>query len=135
MVPYTIKTQVYQLMVNLYGNDGRPIHGAYIIVYTMSGVGYGLDITDAAGKAVFKLPSGTYRIEAHYTTDYWLTTVKSTATEQAIVTSSTTKNIVLTNFPPAIWTTTGFLLLMTIIIAALLATAYAIITIHRRAQR
>ncbi|MEM2567356.1 MAG: hypothetical protein QXH20_02650 [Candidatus Bathyarchaeia archaeon] len=133
--PYTIRTKVYQLTVNLYGNDGKPIHGAYVIVYTMSGVGYGLDITDAAGKATFKLPSGTYRIEAYYTTDYWLTTVKSTATEQATITSSTTKNIILTNFPPAIWTTTGFLLLIAIIIAAMIAVAYAIIAIHRKAHQ
>jgi len=132
--PYTIRTKVYQLTVNLYGNDGKPIHGAYVIVYTMSGVGYGLDITDAAGKATFKLPSGTYRIEAYYTTDYWLTTVKSAATEKATITSSTTKNIILTNFPPAIWTTTGFLLLIAIIIAAMIVVAYAIITIHRKAR-
>ncbi|MEM3699409.1 MAG: hypothetical protein QXL57_00855 [Candidatus Bathyarchaeia archaeon] len=133
--PYTIKTNVYQLTVNLYGNDGRPVHGAYIIIYTMSGVGYGLDITDAAGKAIFKLPSGTYRIEAYYTTDYWLTTVKSKATEQATITSSTTKNIRLSDYPPAIWTTTGFLLLIAIIIAATIAVAYAIITIHRKAHQ
>ncbi|MEM0007900.1 MAG: hypothetical protein QXR89_06525 [Candidatus Bathyarchaeia archaeon] len=132
--PYTIRTKVYQLTVNLYGNDGKPIHGAYVIVYTMSGVGYGLDITDAAGKATFKLPSGSYRIEVYYTTDYWLTTVKSTATEQATITSSTTKGIVLSNFPPAIWTTTGFLLLIAIIIAAMIAAAYTIITIHRKAR-
>lgn len=132
--PYTVKTNVYKLTVNLYGNDGKPIHGAYIIVYTTSGVGYGLDVTDAAGKAVFKLPSGTYRIEAHYTTDYWLTTVRSKAVEQATIISSTTKNIKLQDFPPAIWTTTGFLLLMATIMVAVIAIAYAII-VYRKAHR
>jgi len=46
--PYTIKTQVFQLTVNVFGNDGSIIHGAYVIIYTQSGVGYGLDLTDSA---------------------------------------------------------------------------------------
>jgi len=130
--PYTIKTQVFQLTINVFGNDGSPIHGAYVIIYTQSGVGYGLDITSAAGKAIFKLPSGTYRIEAHYSADYWLTTVKSSATEQAVVSTSTSKNLILTNYPPTIWSTTGFWLLMTFIIAVVTAATYTFFIISKR---
>ena len=132
--PYTIKTQVFQLTVNVFGNDGSPIHGAYVIVYTQSGIGYGLDITDSAGKAIFKLPSGTYRIEAYYAADYWLTTIKSSAAESVAVTASTSKNLILADFPPAIWSTTGFWLLMMLVIAVAVAVAYTFFMIYRRAH-
>jgi hypothetical protein len=131
--PYTIKTQVFQLTVNVFGNDGSPIHGAYVIIYTQSGVGYGLDMTDSTGKAIFKLPSGTYRIEAYYTTDYWLTTIKSSATEQATVSASTSKNLILKDYPPAIWSTTGFwILTITIMVAIVIAICTFLITLRKR---
>jgi hypothetical protein len=130
--PYTISTQVFQLTVNVFGNDGSRIRGAYVIVYTPSGVGYGLDITDQAGKAVFKLPSGTYRVEAYYSADYWLTTVKCSATGSATVSASTSKNLILTDFPPTIWSTTGFWLLIIFIMAAMVAVAYTFFIISKR---
>jgi hypothetical protein len=130
--PYTIKTQVYQLTVQVFGNDGNPIHGAYVIVYTQSGVGYGLDTTNSTGKALFKLPSGTYRIDAHYTSDYWLTVVRSSATEPVSVTSSGSKSIVLANFPPTIWSTTGFWLLLASTVAVAVAVALILYMIYKR---
>ena len=122
--PYTIKTQVYELTVQVLGNDGLPVHGAYVIAYTESGVGYGLGISDSSGRAVFSLPSGTYRIEAYYTSDYWLTVVRTSATETVPVTASTTQNMVLREFPPAIWLTIGFWLMMGIILAVGLVGAF-----------
>lgn len=130
--PYTINAEVFQLTVNVFGNDGSPIHGAYVIVYTQSGIGYGLDITNSAGKAVFKLPSGTYRLEVHYSADYWLTTVKCSATGSATVSASTSKNLFLANFPPAIWSTTGFLLLIIFVMAAMVAAVYTFFVISKR---
>ncbi|MEM3618547.1 MAG: hypothetical protein QXK47_05695 [Candidatus Bathyarchaeia archaeon] len=130
--PYTIRTQVFQLTVNVFGNDGSPIHGAYVIVYAQSEVGYGLDITGSAGRAIFKLPSGTYRIEAYYAADYWLTTIKSSATASVTVSASTSKNLILTNFPPAIWSTTGFWLLTIFIIAVMIAAVYTLFIFSRR---
>jgi hypothetical protein len=131
--PYTIKTHVFQLTVNVFGKDDSPIHGAYVIVYTQSGVGYGLNITDSAGKAVFKLPSGTYRIEAYYVADYWLTTVKSSAVEHVTMSTSTSKNLILTDFPPSIWATTGFWTLTIFIMIAIAIAVYTFfITLRRR---
>lgn len=130
--PYTIKTQVYQLTVQVLGNNGNPIHGAYVIVYTQSGVGYGLDTTNSTGKALFKLPPGTYRIDAHYTSDYWLTVVRSSATEPVSVTSSSSKSIVLADFPPSIWSTTGFWLLLMSIVAVAVAVAFILYMIYKR---
>lgn len=119
--PYIIKTRVYHLTVKVNANNGAPVDGAYVIIYTQSGVGYGLDITNATGQTIFKLPAATYRIDVHYVSDYWLTVVKSDASDTVQVTASTTKTIVLTGFPPAIWSTVGFLLLLAVIIVVIMA--------------
>jgi hypothetical protein len=117
--PYTIKTEVYQLTVFVYGNNGLQIHGAYVTVDTQSGVGYGLGTTDETGKTLFRLPSGTYRVLAHYTSDYWLTVVRVNALESVIVQDSMSQNLILTDFPPAIWTTTLFMLLLGLIVSVI----------------
>jgi len=125
--PYTLKCQVYQLTVDVLGNNGVRIHGAYVIIYDEAGVGYGLDITNVAGEATFKLPSGTYEIEAHYSVDYWLTFVATKASKPSVsVTSSRSETIILTDFPPPIWTTTGFWLLLILIAAAVLAVLFVV---------
>jgi len=126
--PYTIKTDVYQLKVTVLGNNAVAVHGAYVIIYTQTGVGYGLDTTDAAGLAVFKLPKGTYNIEAHFSAEYWLKVVTTSATKQAVsVNASTSKTIVLTEFPPPIWTTTGFWLLMAVVGVSVFAAIYIVL--------
>ena len=130
--PYTIKADVYQLNVTVLGNNAAAVHGAYVIVYTQNGVGYGLDTTNAAGEAVFKLPKGTYNIEAHFSAEYWLKVVTTSATEQAVsVNASTSKTIVLSEFPPPIWTTTGFWLLVALIAISVFAAVY-IVFLSRR---
>jgi hypothetical protein len=111
--PYTIHATVYQLTVQVVDNASAAVHGAYVIVYTPSGIGYGLAITDTSGHAIFKVPSGTYDLEAHYTTEHWLSLITTTVTEPSVsVASSMPATITLTDFPPALWTTTGFLLLV-----------------------
>jgi len=119
--PYTIKTEVYRLTVQVLGNNRAPIHGAYVIIYTQTGVGYGLNTTDTTGQAVFKLPKGIYNLEAHYSAEYWLRVVTTSATEpQVPVSINTSKTIVLAEFPPPIWTTTGFWLLVALIAVSVL---------------
>lgn len=119
--PYTIRTEVYQLTVQVLGNNMAPIHGAYILVYTQTGVGYGLGTTNMTGQAVFKLPKGIYNIEAHYSAEYWLRVVTTSAIEPYVsVNTATSKTIVLSEFPPPIWTTTGFWLLMALIAVSVL---------------
>ena len=121
---YTIRTQVYRIIVNVLDKNGNPVHGAYVIAETVSGVGYGLDISDANGMASFRLPSGDYQIEAHYTTTYWLTNIKTKGSASVTVVESSTEVVVLENFPPAIWTTIGFILAISSV--AIVATAIAI---------
>jgi hypothetical protein len=109
--PFTIRTEVYRLTVNVVDNIGDAVHGAYVIASTQAGVGYGLAVTDEIGQAVFKLPTGTYDLEVHYSTGYWLSMVTTSITESSVsVTSSMPLTITLADFPPPIWTTVGFLL-------------------------
>jgi len=134
--PYTVKTEVYELTVNVLGNNGAAVHGAYVVVYTQTGVGYGLDTTDVVGQAVFKLPKGTYTIEAHFSAEYWLKAVTASATETPVsVEFSKTTIIVLEEFPPPIWTTTGFLLLMALIGVSIFAALYIVFLSRRRVPR
>jgi signal transduction histidine kinase len=119
--PYTIKTRVYQLTVQVNANNGATINGAYVVLYGQSGAGYALKVTDAIGHAIFKMPEGTYRIDVNYATNYWLTAVNANASDTIQLEESTVKNMILSGFPPAVWSTVGFLLLLvTIIVTALI---------------
>ncbi len=117
--PYTIKCQVYQVIVQVLGNDGGPIHGAYVVVYTQPGIVFDFKMTNATGKATFQLPPssnqavGMYRLDAYYSTAYWLNHVTVNKTEPSIsITSSIPLRIILDDFPPPIWTTIGFWLVI-----------------------
>ena len=86
------------MTVKVLENSEASVHGAYVIVYTQTGIGYGLSITDESGEAVFKLPTGIYDVEAHYRTGYWLSVVTTSATEPDVsVHASTSQTIVLTD--------------------------------------
>lgn len=121
--PYTMKCDVYQLAVEVLGNDGSPVRGVYVIIYTEAGIVYDFRVTDATGKAISKLPTGVYTIDVEYSTTYWLTAVATNATKHLSVASSGPVTITLTDFPPPIWTTVGFWLLIAPIIAVVLGTA------------
>jgi len=125
--PYTIESRVYQLTANVQGNNGVPVHGAYVVVSTQAGIVYDFRMTSSDGKAIFQLPSsdiqviGSYTIEVYYSTTHWLTTVTATATKpQVSVTSSGPITITLTDFPPSIWSTVGFWLLVALTVAVAL---------------
>ena len=125
--PYTVQCRVYQLTANVLGSNRAPVQGAYVVVYTHVGIVYDFKTTDSAGHAVFQLPSsdiqviGSYTIEAHYSTTYWLTAVTANATKPLIsVTSSGPVTITLTDFPPSIWTTIGFWIIAALIIVVAL---------------
>jgi hypothetical protein len=119
---YTIKTQVYKLSVKVLDANGAPVYGSYVIAETPSGVGYGLDISDKTGVAFFRLPSGDYVIVAHYTTDYWLTMVQTKGETSVNLSESGFNEVVLSSFPPAIWTTLGFILVISSIVLVIAAT-------------
>ena len=124
--PYTIKTLVYQLNVQVLDNNEKPVSNAFVIIYTPLGDGVAVNITDTTGTAIVRLPVGTYTIEGHYIADYWLTPTKTNVTAQIVISQSTRKQVVLTNYPPDIWKTTGFWLLITAIIIVAVAIALII---------
>jgi hypothetical protein len=120
---HTIRTEVYRLIINVLDENGSPVQGAYVIAETVSGVGYGLDISDSTGIASFRLPSGDYEIEAHYTTNYWLSNIRTKGSISVSVAESSTEVVILAGFPPAIWTTIGFILTISSIAIAVTAIA------------
>ncbi len=128
--PYEIKTLVYQLDVQVLDSNKNPVSNAFVVVYTPLGDGVAINITDTTGNAVARLPAGTYMVEAYYTADYWLTPAKTNATKQITLSQSTQEQVVLTDYPPAIWTTTGFWLLLAAII--IIVAAVALIVRKRR---
>jgi hypothetical protein len=131
---YPIKTQVYRLIMNVLDKNGSPVHGAYVIAETVSGVGYGLDISNSTGMASFRLPSGDYQIKAHYATNYWLTMIRTEGSTSISVIESSIEVVVLSDFPPAIWTTIGFILAISSIAIAVTAIAIYLLVyrgIHR----
>ena len=117
--PYIVKCQVYKVTVQVLGNDGAPIHGAYVVIYTQAGIVFDFKMTDASGEAVFQLPPsdnqavGMYKVDVYYSTAYWLTHVTANTTEPTIfINLSKLLKITLTDFPPPIWTTIGFWLVI-----------------------
>jgi hypothetical protein len=129
--PYVVKCQVYQLTVNVLGNDGSAIQGVYVWVYTEAGLPYDFKMTDASGRAVFRLPIGTYRIEAYYSTAYMLTHVVANTTKPSVlVDSSRSIDITFDNYPPPIWTTIAFWLALAVILAII--SAVVVYLVHRR---
>jgi hypothetical protein len=130
--PYALRTWVYQLTVNVLGNDGTRVNGAYVIIYTQSGIGYGLELSDSTGESVFKLPIGTYRIDVRYSTVYWLSAVTANATEPSVqISSSRTIDITLQEYPPPIWRT----ILFWLVAGAVLAIVLMLIAIMYRRRK
>jgi hypothetical protein len=125
---YTIKTQVYRLNIQVLDKNGIPVYGSYVVAETPSGVGYGLDISDKTGIASFRLPSGDYNIKAHYTTDYWLTMVQTEGNSPVTISESMSSEVILSSYPPEIWTTVGFILAISSI--AIVITAIAIFYVY-----
>jgi len=125
--PYIIKCRVYQVAVQVLGNDGATIYGAYVVVYTQAGMVCDFKVSDALGKAVFQLPSsdipamGAYKIDVYYSAAYWLTHVAVNTTKPSVsVTSSGPLTILLADFPPPIWTTIGFWIVTAVVVVPIL---------------
>jgi hypothetical protein len=94
------------------------------MVYTQAGIGYGLDITDESGQAIFRLPEGEYEIEVYYSTEYWLSVIDTSEIKSESINSSTSKTLVLTEFPPVLWSTNGFWLLVALITVSVFIVVY-----------
>ena len=133
--PYLIETDVYRLMVEVLGTDGRAVNGAYVIVYAQSGVSYGLSISNESGQAVFKLPTGTYDVEAHYSGAYWLSAIATTAHTTGIqVDTSKSTTIALPEFQPPVWATAGFWLLLVPTLLVIVIVVYRMVLRPRRSR-
>jgi hypothetical protein len=78
--------------------------------------------TDAAGKAEFRLATGTYVAEASFKTTYYLTLYQDVETATVNLESDKKTEIIFTSFPIPFYTTILFYLL-TLVAAALTSIA------------
>ena len=131
--PIEIPCQVYLLTIRVLGNNGEAIQEARVNIFSQDGTPHEFQVTNASGVVASRLPTGTYRIDVFYTTEYWLTHVSVNATKSSVpVTSPTEENITLANYPPPLWQTIGFWLLITSVAVASLA---SILIIRKRKHK
>ena len=118
--PYIIKSQVFELKVDVKDNAGNPVKGAYVLVYSRSGLCYGFNMTSQNGQTSIKLPSGIYNLTIHYRDLYWLTPVTEIVERPSIsVRDNLTESIIMKDYPPPIWETTGFIIVSIGVIVAI----------------
>ncbi len=103
----------FQLTVSVGDSNGQSISGAWVQVFTASGILYDSKQTNSSGIATFKVPSGTYRIDASYTTTFMLTPFSSIiATSAQSVSSPTTLSLKISSYPPPFFSTVLYSLIL-----------------------
>ncbi|NIQ32754.1 MAG: hypothetical protein GTN80_03800 [Nitrososphaeria archaeon] len=116
-----IKSQVYDLNVDVVDRDGSPIVDAHVLVRRApSNVSYGIQLTDDSGRAYFpKTPRGDYFATVDYATTYLYTPVHISTSQSLRVDSNDVINIKLDEYPPPFYST--YLFIWVLIIAVFVA--------------
>jgi hypothetical protein len=111
--PFNVTAAVYSLIVTVVDNGDKPVSEAYVFAYR-DRLGYGFGATDEGGVVEFKVPSGTYDLETHFSSTYLLSHVSSNSTKPDLsIGESTQVTLKLNDYPPPLWTTIGFLVVLT----------------------
>jgi hypothetical protein len=129
--PYQVTAQIYELQAEVLDNAGKPVEGAYVLVYSRSGLGYGFNVTSTTGASSMKLPPGNYIVAVHFSEIYWLTPVSVVKEKMVSVENNVAVKITLTDYPPPIYGTTGFLALVAVI-AILALTAFLMMSRRKK---
>jgi len=61
-----VRTLVFRVEAQAEDNNRRAVGGAYIVSKSEKGVILGFEVTDPSGKALFKLPVGTYTFSTYW---------------------------------------------------------------------
>ena len=128
--PYTIRTQIYTLTVNVTDNSHAPLQGTQIVISSPSGRVFDFGITGRTGLANFSLPADSYKISSYYSTSYWLNYIVNATNVDVPVKADSVISIALANVPPPIYLTIGFWLIVVPILLAV-----ALFFILRRRSR
>jgi hypothetical protein len=111
--PFNVIANVYSLTVTVVDNGDKPVSEAYVFAYR-DRLGYGFGATDEEGAVVFKVPSGIYDLETHFSSTYLLSHVSSNFTKPDLsIGESTQITLKLNDYPPPLWTTIGFMVVLT----------------------
>jgi hypothetical protein len=117
----TLNANVFYLTVQVFDSSRSPLKGVFVTV-KKDATTVGAADTDAAGKAEFRLATGTYVAEASFKTTYYLTLYQDVETATVNLESDKKTEIIFTSFPIPFYTTILFYLL-TLVAAALTSIA------------
>jgi hypothetical protein len=98
--PFSVMAQIYELETEVLDNVGKSVKGAYVLVYSRSGLGYGFNMTTSNGVSSMKLPLGNYSVAVHFNDVYWLTPISVMEEKTVSVENNVVVKIALANYPP-----------------------------------
>lgn len=128
--PFSVRTQVYRLTVNVTDNSSKPLQGVYVEAESTGGRVFDFGVTGSSGFAAFNLAKGDYTIKTYYNSTYWLSSISNFSKISVSVTGDTTLPVSLSNIPPPIWTTIGFVEIIAVVLAVL-----ALVFVFRRVRK
>jgi hypothetical protein len=106
----TLNTNVFYLTVQVLDGFKSPLKGAFVTI-TKDETTVGAADTDAAGKAEFRLATGTYKVEVSFKTTYHLTTYHDVKTATVNLENDKKVDVIFESFPLPFYTTVLFYLL------------------------
>ncbi len=121
----------FPLTVTVVDAGGHPVSGAWVQVVTSNDVPYDFKLTNGSGIAVFKVPKGTYKIQADYTTTYLLTQFSTSKETQAQATSTPVSVTLTFSDYPLPFASTVLFLIVLIVAAAVVATSFVVLALRR----
>jgi len=127
--PYTIRTQVFRLTVNVTDNSEAPLENTQIVVSSSTGRVLDFGITGKLGQVSFNLPADDYKVTTYFFGSYWLNFISNTTTLTVPVRADRLIAVSLSNIPPPVYTTIGFWL---IVIPLVIVILLAVILLRRR---
>ncbi len=99
-----LPADVFYLTLTVRDARGSPLTGAFVTILR-DGETVGAGSTDAEGKAEFRLPAGTYRVQVSYRTTHLLTQISTDAEASADVSQDLPLEVTISSFPPPIYAT------------------------------
>jgi hypothetical protein len=126
----TLNTKVFYLTVQVFDSSRSPLENVFVTV-DRDGTVMGAAITDEVGETEFRLPIGTYDVEASFKTTYHLTYYEDTETAIVTLDKDKTTTITFTSFPIPFYVTILFYIIMALV-AAITSFALVFFLKHRR---
>jgi len=112
----TLNANVFYLTVQVFDNLKSPLKNVFVTV-ERDGTVVGASDTDVEGKAEFRLPIGTYDIEASFKSTYYFTYFEDAKAITVNLEGDKTATITFTSFPIPFYITNLFFIIMALVVA------------------